>query len=269
MNQVKFRTEFVKGVPNRINWFPGHMRRAMRLLEDEIKKVNVFIEVRDARIPKTSRNPELIALLPEKMKRLVVYNKIDLACERKAVELIKDIHLNEKDAKGKEIPYMHLSTKKNVNMQKLLSFIQTNACPEFKTVGSWIMIGGMPNVGKSTIINSLRSKDADLNHSKKAGARTGGVPCITKSISGFRIMTDPATYITDTPGIIVPKIENVIDGMKMCACNIIRDGIVEDSSVCDFILYTLNQQRNFAYVKRYDLPNKMPSDSINEVLNAC
>lgn len=123
MNQVKFRTEFVKGVPNRINWFPGHMRRAMRLLEGELKKVDVFIEVRDARIPKTSRNPELIALLPEKMKRLVVYNKIDLAFERKAVELIKDIHLNEKDSRGKEVPYMHLSTKKNVNMQKLLSFI--------------------------------------------------------------------------------------------------------------------------------------------------
>jgi ribosome biogenesis GTPase A len=99
------------------------MRRAMRLLEGELKKVDVFIEVRDARIPKTSRNPELIALLPEKMKRLVVYNKIDLAFERKAVELIKDIHLNEKDARGKEVPYMHLSTKKNVNMQKLLSFI--------------------------------------------------------------------------------------------------------------------------------------------------
>lgn len=99
------------------------MRRAMRLLEGELKKVDVFIEVRDARIPKTSRNPELIALLPEKMKRLVVYNKIDLAFERKAVELIKDIHLNEKDSRGKEVPYMHLSTKKNVNMQKLLSFI--------------------------------------------------------------------------------------------------------------------------------------------------
>lgn len=131
------------------------------------------------------------------------------------------------------------------------------------------MIGGVPNVGKSTIINSLRSKDSELNHSKKSGARTGGVPCITKSISGFRIITEPATYITDTPGIIIPKIEDSIDGLKMCACNIIRDGIVEDETVCDFILYTLNQQRNFAYVKRYDLPNKTPSDSISEVLNAC
>lgn len=131
------------------------------------------------------------------------------------------------------------------------------------------MVGGVPNVGKSTIINSLRSKDPDLNHSKKSGARTGGVPCITKSISGFKIISDPATFMTDTPGIIVPRIENPLDGMKMCACNIIRDGIVELEWVCDYILFTLNQQRIYNYVKRYDLPNKLPSDSIHDVLVAC
>lgn len=89
MNKVQFRTEFVKGVPKYINWFPGHMRKALRLLEDELKKVDVFVEVRDARIPKTSRNPELIAALPPKIKRLVVYNKIDLTNEKKALEMIK------------------------------------------------------------------------------------------------------------------------------------------------------------------------------------
>jgi ribosome biogenesis GTPase A len=102
------------------------------------------------------------------------------------------------------------------------------------------MVGGVPNVGKSTIINSLRSRDSEVNHSRKSGARTGGVPCVTKSISGFKIISDPPTYMTDTPGIIVPKIDHVIDGMKLCACNCIRDGIVELELVCDFILFTLN-----------------------------
>ncbi len=99
-----------------------------------------------------------------------------------------------------------------------------------------------------------------MNHSKKAGAKVGGVPCVTKSISGFRIITDPPTYITDTPGIIVPRIEDPIDGMKFCACNIIRDGIVELEIVCDFILFYLNKQRVYTYVKRYDLPDKLPCD---------
>lgn len=57
------------------------------------------------------------------------------------------------------------------------------------------MIGGVPNVGKSTIINSLRKKDENIEHTKKSGAKTGGVPCITKSISGFKIISDPPTYI--------------------------------------------------------------------------
>ena len=97
MNKIPFRTEFIKGVPKNINWFPGHMRKAMRLLEDEIKKVDVFIEVRDARIPRTSKNPELIALLPLHMKRLVVYNKIDLTNEKRAIEVIREIHAEERD----------------------------------------------------------------------------------------------------------------------------------------------------------------------------
>ena len=89
------------------------------------------------------------------------------------------------------------------------------------------MIGGVPNVGKSTIINSLRSRDKEVNQSKRSGARTGGVPCVTKSISGFKIKSDPPVYVSDTPGIIIPKIHNPVEAMKLCLCNCIRDGIVE------------------------------------------
>jgi ribosome biogenesis GTPase A len=71
-----------------INWFPGHMRKTMRDLEGELKKVNFFIEVRDARIPKTSENHELLTLIPPTMKRIVVFNKIDLANDKKSMEII-------------------------------------------------------------------------------------------------------------------------------------------------------------------------------------
>ena len=69
------------------------------------------------------------------------------------------------------------------------------------------MIGGVPNVGKSTIINSLRKKDSDIEHTKRSGAKTGGVPCVTKSISGFKIIYDPQTFITDTPGVMIPHLD--------------------------------------------------------------
>lgn len=78
------RQEF-KDLPKRINWFPGHMRKTMRELDDQIKKVNMLIEVRDARIPVTSHNPELIQLFPPNMKRLIVFNKMDLANEKKTL----------------------------------------------------------------------------------------------------------------------------------------------------------------------------------------
>ena len=97
-------------------------------------------------------------------------------------------------------------------------------------------------MGKSTILNSLRKKDEQIDHKKKSGARVGGVPCITKSISGFKIISDPPTYMVDTPGIIMPKIrEGSEDGLKLCACNNIRDGIVEISHVCDYVLFKLNK----------------------------
>ena len=134
---------------------------------------------------------------------------------------IKKLH------EASELPFYHLSTKENINISKLMSFIDNNANPQFKTVGAWLMIGGVPNVGKSTIINSLRAKDKEVNQSKKSGARTGGVPCVTKSVSGFKIKADPPVYVSDTPGIIIPKIHKPVDAMKLCLCNCIRDGIVE------------------------------------------
>jgi len=105
------------------------------------------------------------------------------------------------------------------------------------------MIGGVPNVGKSTIINSLRRRDNDIsnNKSKKSGAKTGGVPCVTKSISGFKVINDPPIFIVDTPGIIIPKIANSIDSLKLCACHAIRDGIEEPEVVVDYVLYQLNK----------------------------
>lgn len=117
MKGVLFRSEFTS-LPPKVNWFPGHMRKAMRTLEKTLKKTDIFIEVRDARIPRSSENPELLALLPPKMKRLVVYNKVDLVPERIFMEEVRKLHAETK------VPFFHLSTKQNVNVTKLLSFVE-------------------------------------------------------------------------------------------------------------------------------------------------
>ena len=264
--KVLFRQEF-RDLPHKINWFPGHMRKAMDDLGDELKKANLFIEVRDSRIPVSSHNRDLVELIKDRtpgMKRLVVFNKMDLANESKTLSIIKK--LKEEDPK---MECIHISTKKNQNVSKVLTFISQNVSPQFKTVGAWVMVGGIPNVGKSTIINAVRRKDESINHSKKSGARVGGVPCITKSISGFKIISDPPTFMMDTPGIIIPKIkEDSEDGLKLCICNNIRDGIVETELVCDYLLYRLNKDAVFNYVNRYALPLRRPVDSIHDLSNA-
>jgi ribosome biogenesis GTPase A len=123
MKNVVFRPEFK--VPSRVlNWFPGHMRKAMRTMELESKKASLFLEVRDARIPRTSRNKEILTVLPPKMKRMILYNKVDLANEKRSLEIINNIH---KEGSEKDIPWLHLSTKKNVNVNKLLKFITDNS----------------------------------------------------------------------------------------------------------------------------------------------
>jgi len=136
---------------------------------------------------------------------------------------------------------MHISTKKNVNVNKLIGFVKEKANVKFSTVGSWMLIAGLPNVGKSTIINSLRKRAEDIEHSKRSGAKVGALPCITKSISGFKIMTQPQIYVLDTPGIIMPKIEEESEqGLKLSAVQSIRDGILESELVCDYVLFKLN-----------------------------
>jgi len=257
-----FRQQFTD-VPRRVNWFPGHMKKAYLDLQTELQKADLFIEVRDARIPVTSHNSELTSLIPAKVKRLVVFNKMDLANESKTLHHIKQLKLGDPAAST-----LHLSTKQNANVSKLLSFIQENVQPQFKTVGAWVMIGGIPNVGKSTIINSLRKKDENIQSGKRSGARVGGVPCVTKSITGFKVVSDPPIFIKDTPGIIQPKIrDHSEDALKLCACNNIRDGIVELENVCDYLLYKLNKEAVFQYVNRYALSNRKPIDSIHDVLN--
>lgn len=126
--------------------------------------------------------------------------------------------------------HIHTSTKDGLNIGKLTKLLADNCPSRFKTVGAWVMIGGIPNIGKSTIINALRSKDTSISESnKKGGARTGAKPCLTTSISGFKIVHDPAMYLVDTPGIIIPKIrEDSEDGLKLAAIHAIRDGILDD-----------------------------------------
>ncbi len=197
----------------KVVWYPGHMKKAMRLLETEFKKVNLFIEVRDARVPITGQNPELLTLLPPKVKRIVLFNKIDLANEKQTLLFADRVR-----AEPGVSDVLHTSTKQNTNITRMIQYIKDKCVPEFRSVGAWLMIGGLPNVGKSTMINALRKRDTSLNHSKRSGAKAGAKPCLTRSITDYKIIADPPTYLLDSPGIIQPHLrEGTDDALKLSA----------------------------------------------------
>ncbi|NWV18964.1 MTG1 GTPase, partial [Origma solitaria] len=113
-----------------------------------------------------------------------------------------------------------------------------------------ILVIGVPNVGKSSLINSLRR----LHLKKGKATAVGGEPGITKAVlSRIQVCEKPLMYLVDTPGVLPPKLGDVETGMKLALCGAIRDHLVGEDVMADYLLYTLNKQQQFRYVQRYRL----------------
>ena len=178
-----------------INWYPGHMAKTKRLLSEQIRKIDLVIELCDARLPYSSRNP-VIRQLAAGRKRIVFLNKSDLADPSETTKWLKAIRQDGTEAyaiestrlKTKElIQIIQNSTKESVE-KALARGIR-------KTVK--VMVLGVPNVGKSTFINSLKQKSI---------ARTGDRPGVTKSNQWIRI--SPYLELMDTPGMLWPRLDD-------------------------------------------------------------
>jgi ribosome biogenesis GTPase A len=151
-----------------------------------------------------------------------------------------------------------MSAKTQLNLKKIIELVIRENNPKFKTVGTWCMIGGIPNVGKSTIINTFRGMSSDIKelseHTKKS-AKTGTHATTTRHIDSFKVNLEPVIYIMDTPGIMPPKIYNPESGLKLSICGNIKDKIAGKEIICDYLLYSLNKnnQNIEAYKKAFRL----------------
>ncbi|NXX58982.1 MTG1 GTPase, partial [Scopus umbretta] len=124
-----------------------------------------------------------------------------------------------------------------------------------------IMVIGVPNVGKSSLINSLRR----LHLKKGKATAVGGEPGVTKAVlTRIQVCEKPLMYLVDTPGVLPPKLGDVETGMKLALCGAIRDHLVGEDIMADYLLYTLNKRQQFGYVRRYGLAEA--SDHIEHVL---
>ncbi|XP_030628478.1 mitochondrial ribosome-associated GTPase 1 [Chanos chanos] len=257
----KFRTVFDFGEREVAHWFPGHMAKGLKQMRASLRKVDCIIEIHDARIPFSGRNPlfqESLDVRPH----LLILNKMDLA-DTSGKQRI----LNQLKREGvRNVLYTDCLRQRDDNVKKIVPLVTDliEGGPRFhrEEEGQYcLMVIGVPNVGKSSLINALRR----MNLKKGKASRVGGEPGITKAVlTKIQVSERPVMHLLDTPGVLPPKIESVETGMKLALCGTILDHLVGEDVIADYLLFSLNRLERFGYVERYDLGE--PSDDIQHVL---
>ena len=234
-----------------IHWYPGHIAKAEKKLKELINLVDVVIEVLDARIPESSVYPDIKKLLGEK-PRLIVLNKADLA-EDAALSKWIDFYQQKTG-----YPVIASCASKNNDISIIVNKITELAKPKIdKLVAKGllprparVMVVGMPNVGKSSIINKLIKKGKT-----KVGAKAG----VTRQQQWVRV--NPKIDLLDTPGIIPVKQENQLKAAKLAMVNSVSENAYENEEVASELLAILAQKYPESVKKYYNLSEKQELDS--------
>ncbi len=239
------------------NWYPGHMAKARRTMQEDMKKVDLCIELLDARIPISSRNPD-IDILAKGKYRLILLNKADLADDKRTKEWI--------DVFGSQgIRALALDARMNTSLSVVRKAMES-ACAEkrIKDTSRGIaqrpiraMVCGIPNVGKSTFINSLAGK---------ASLKTGNKPGVTKANQWITISN--GIQLLDTPGVLWPKFEDSHVGLNLAFIGSINEDILPKEELAYEFVKMCNE-RGFIELlnKRYDILLQDSSDP-NEIIDS-
>ncbi|KAK1444007.1 mitochondrial ribosome-associated GTPase 1 like protein [Babesia gibsoni] len=252
-----------------ITWYPGHMAKGKLDIGKKKKAVDCILEVRDARAPLTCSNCSLLEEYPEHIPRLVVLNKADLAPKS---DLNRVRELLESSGR-KVVLFSALGLKK---ITKITEFVANNVSPKFKTLGVWMMVVGLPNVGKSSIINALKRYSFTQRFYSPAGhgeptklkpsmAKCAATAGSTKLIDAFYVSEKPKLFCFDTPGIMLPKMGCPEINLKLAAIGCLDDHQAGEDYIADYILYTLNRKNMLGYVSALGLPH--PTDDMRKVMD--
>lgn len=206
----------------KIQWYPGHMTKAIRNMQEDIRVIDLIIEMVDARAPMATRNPD-VDKLGQNKGRIIILNKADMADER-SNKLWKDYF----NSLGCECMYM--DSRKKADMRELMACIDRASAEKRERdrargiVGRPVraMVAGIPNVGKSTLINTIAGKSA---------AKTGNKPGVTKGNQWIRL--NKQIELLDTPGILWPKFEDEHVGEMIAYIGSVNDLIVNISELAE------------------------------------
>ncbi|XP_050546103.1 mitochondrial GTPase 1-like [Daktulosphaira vitifoliae] len=243
----QFRQSFKVVDKALLRWFPGHMGKGMKQMQQKLKSVDCIIEVHDARIPLSGRNPDFKYTISGVRPHILVLNKMDLI-EMKYQKAIEKKILKEQNVS--KVIFTNCKESLCPGIKQLVPTAQnliknSNRYNRSENKDFCIMIIGVPNVGKSSLINSIRN--AYLG--KKSAAHVGAVAGITRSVQcQIKVSHNPLIYVYDTPGIMSPSIKNVETGLKLALCATLKDHLVGEEIIADYLLYWLNKNNHFDYV---------------------
>ncbi|WP_281714628.1 ribosome biogenesis GTPase YlqF [Allobaculum stercoricanis] len=227
---------------NVIQWFPGHMAKAKRQMEENLKKVDFIIEIRDARMPYSSKNPLIDEMVHQK-PRLVILSKKDKADPKRSEQWIQA--MNNEQTRAIAIDLIHDNFRSRIIQESLelnRAFIEKQKKRGIRPRALRAMIVGIPNVGKSTLINSL---------AKRKAAQTGDKPGVTKSLQWIKV--GPELEVLDTPGVLWPKFESQQSGLILAALGSIKDDVVHMDDLALYCCQYLMDHQPEALLQTYGL----------------
>ncbi len=228
-----------------INWYPGHMKKTRELIKENLKLVDAAVEIRDARIPRSSENP-IIDQLTQSKPRIVVLNKADLADKKETQQWIK--HMEQQGISAIAMNSMRGEGVKNLvtTLQKLKEKRTGNRA----TKPFHIMVVGIPNVGKSSLINRLTGHKS---------AKTGDRPGVTKGKQWLTMKN--GMQLLDTPGILWPKFEDPKVGLDLAFCGSIKDETMDVVELGLALVKLLQKEYPQLLAARYKL-EQLPEDGV-------
>ncbi|MBM7617563.1 ribosome biogenesis GTPase A [Weissella uvarum] len=225
-----------------IQWYPGHMAKAFRLMRENLKYVDIVFELVDARIPASSRNPELDEVLGDK-PRLFVLTKTDLADPARTkewVQYFKDqgLAVIALDTRNHKTPQLITKAARDVLADKWANLAEKGV----KDKAIRALVAGIPNVGKSTLLNHLVTKNV---------AVTGDRPGVTKKLQWLKTPTN--LELLDTPGVLWPKFEDQRVGTHLALTGAIKDQLINNDDIALSLLSFMRDYNPQAIIERYHL----------------
>ena len=241
-----------------VQWYPGHMTKAKRQMQEDLKLIDLIIELVDARVPLSSRNPD-IDQLGQNKSRLILLNKADLADERQN-EAWKEyfqkcgFHVVKVDSRNES----GMKNIQNVIQEACKEKIERDRRRGIKNRPIRAMVAGIPNVGKSTFINTFAGK---------ACAKTGNRPGVTKGKQWIRLNKN--VELLDTPGILWPKFEDQQVGIRLACVGSIKDDILNMEELALWLIEHLRTNYSGLLEKRYGISEEgTPLETLEAIARA-